>query len=333
MKSFLKKFIVLITSFCLLISITACGGQKPDEAVKGFFDALSKNDLKTAATFLNGSNKKLTYSNENQKKIIDKLLPKIQYKIISSTVSGDTAKVKVNITAPDLVKITSKMATDLLPTIMTTAMSGNVDEKKEEQLIEDYYIKSISAKNVTMVSNEVNLNLVKDANKKTWLIKSNDDLINAITGNLSKALNTLSQEASGSSQKEKTDPKLYQIGQQATYGRASITVEKVTKSDGNDIEKPKDGMEYVIVSIKEKNSGTDKNISYGQEYFKMQNSKGQISDATIVSVDNDTELQDGELVPGGEASGSLVFEEPKNDTGLVFMFVDDNTALLKFQIK
>lgn len=333
MKSFLKKFIGVITSFCLLISITACGSQKPDEAVKGFFDALNKNDLKTAATFLNSNTKKLSYDNENQKKIVEKLFPKVKYKIISSTVSGNTAKVKANITAPDLVKITSKMATDLLPTIFTAAMGGNVDEKKETKMIEDYYIKSLSAKNVTMTSNEVNIQLVKDSNKKTWLIKSSDDLVNAISGNLSKAVDTLSQKTSSSSQKEKTDPKLYQIGQQATYERASITVEKVIKSDGNDFEKPKDGMEYVIVSIKEKNSGTDKNISYGSDCFKMQNSKGQITDSTFVSIDQNTELKSGELVPGGEVSGSLVFEEPKNDTGLVFMFADDNTALLKFQIK
>lgn len=333
MKSFFKKFIGLITSFCLLMSITACGGQKPDEAVKGFFDALNKNDIKTAATFLNSNNKKISYDNDTQKKIVGKLLPKIQYKIISSTVSGNTAKVKTKITAPDLVKVTSKMTTDLLPTIFAAAMSGNVDEKKEDKLIEDYYIKSLSAKNVTMTSNDVNIELVKDANKKTWLIKSSDDLVNAITGNLSKALKTLSQKTSSGSQKEKVDSKLYQIGQQATYERASITVEKVTKSNGNDIEKPKDGMEYVIVSIKEKNSGTDKNIRYGQDCFKMKNSKGQISNSTFVSIDKDTDLQDGELVPGGEVSGSLVFEEPKNDTGLVFMFTEDNTALLKFQIK
>jgi len=201
MKSFLKKFIGLIACFCLLMSITACGGQKPDEAVKGFFDALNKNDIKTSATFLNSNNKKLSYDNEDQKKIVEKLFPKIQYKIISSTVSGDTANVKAKITAPDLVKITNKMATDLLPTMFTDAMNGNVDEKKEEKLMEDYYIKSLSAKNVTMTSNEVNIKLVKDANKKTWLIKSSDDLVNAVTGNLEKAVDTLSEKTSNSSQK------------------------------------------------------------------------------------------------------------------------------------
>lgn len=201
MKSFLKKFIGLVACFCLLISITACGVQKPDEAVKGFFDALNKNDLKTAATFLSSNNKKFSYDNESQKKIVEKLFPKIKYKIISSTVSGNTAKVKANITAPDLVKITGKMINDLLPTLFTDNMSGNVDEKKENKLIEDYYIKSLSAKDVTMTSNEVNIELVKDSNKKTWLIKSSDDLLNAITGNLSKAVDNLSQKTSGSSQK------------------------------------------------------------------------------------------------------------------------------------
>lgn len=201
MKSFLKKFIGIITSFCLLISITACGGQKPDEAVKGFFDALNKNDIKTAATFLNSNNKKLSYDNQDQKKIVEKLFSRIKYKIISSTVSGNTAKVKTSITAPDLVKVTNKMTNELLPTIFEDAMKGNVDEKKEEKLIEDYYIKSISSKNVSMTSNVVNIELVKDTNKKEWRIKSSDNLVNGITGNLSKAVDTLSQKTSGGSQK------------------------------------------------------------------------------------------------------------------------------------
>lgn len=201
MKSFLKKFIGLLTLFCLLISITACGGQKPDEAVKGFFDALNKNDLKTAAAFFNSNDKKLSYDNEDGSKIIKKVFPKIRYKIISSTISGNTAKVKTSITAPDLVKITNKMANDTMPTIFEDAMSGNADEKKEKKLIEDYYIKSLSAKNVAMTSNEVNIELVKDDNKKEWRIKSSDALVNAITGNLSKAVDALSQKTSSDSGK------------------------------------------------------------------------------------------------------------------------------------
>lgn len=201
MKLFLKKFIGLMTCFCLLMSITACGGQKPDEAVKGFFNALNKNDFKTVATFLNNNSKKLSNDNEDGSKIIKKIFPKVKYKIISSTISGNTAKVKASITAPDLVKITNKMANDTMPTIFEDAMSGNVDENKEKKLVEDYYIKSLSAKNVAMTSNEVNIELVKDANKKEWRIKSNDALANAITGNLEKAADALSQKTSSDSGK------------------------------------------------------------------------------------------------------------------------------------
>ncbi|URZ07512.1 hypothetical protein CLROS_028500 [Clostridium felsineum] len=58
-----------------------------------WFDALRKNDIKTASTYLNTSDKKISYSNKNERKIVEEILPKLKYKIISSTVSGDTAKI------------------------------------------------------------------------------------------------------------------------------------------------------------------------------------------------------------------------------------------------
>lgn len=65
----------------------------------------------------------------------------------------------------------------------------------------------------------------------------------------------------------------------------------------------------------------------------MQNSKGQIIDTSFTTIDQNTALHDGSLVPNGEIEGTLVFEEPKDDSNLTFMFVEDQQPLLKFQIK
>ncbi|WP_370659637.1 hypothetical protein [Clostridium tyrobutyricum] len=45
----------------------------------------------------------------------------------------------------------------------------------------------------------------------------------------------------------------------------------------------------------------------------MQNSKGQIEDETFSNVNEDTALKSGELAPGGEVEGTVVFEEIVGD--------------------
>lgn len=78
-------------------------------------------------------------------------------------------------------------------------------------------------------------------------------------------------------------------------------------------------MEYVIVSIKIKNDSSEK-ISYNPFDFKIQNSKGQITDTVFTTIDSKTALSSGELATGGEIEGTVTFEQPKGDTGLVLIY-------------
>jgi hypothetical protein len=68
-----------------------------------------------------------------------------------------------------------------------------------------------------------------------------------------------------------------------------------------------------------KNSGTSE-ISYNPYDFKMQNSKGQITDGTFSMVNTDTQLASGELATNGAITGTLIFEQPKSDNGLILKY-------------
>lgn len=98
-----------------------------------------------------------------------------------------------------------------------------------------------------------------------------------------------------------------------------LTVTKVEKSAGGDFDKPKDGHEYVIVTVEINNAG-DENISYNPFDFKMSNSQGQIVDQAFTTVDTNTALQSGELAPGGKVSGTIAFEQPAGDTNLQLQY-------------
>ena len=108
------------------------------------------------------------------------------------------------------------------------------------------------------------------------------------------------------------------IGDTVKLGDHQVTVTGVEKSAGTDMDKPKDGHEYVIVSVKVENVG-NKNISYNPFHFKMSNSQGQIVDKALTIVDSETALSSGELAPGGSVSGTIAFEQPTGETlSLIF---------------
>lgn len=157
-------------------------------------------------------------------------------------------------------------------------------------------------------------------------------------GKSNSSKSSSSKSTSGESTIQSKDSKaqtkeFYNVGEAAKAKDVQITAEKISKSAGSEFDKPKDGMEFVIVTVKIKNCGNSK-ISYNPLYFKMQNSKGQISDCTY-SVNSNTELQSGDLAAGGEVEGSITFEEPTGDKKLILQYQDDafsNDVKLQFKL-
>ena len=124
----------------------------------------------------------------------------------------------------------------------------------------------------------------------------------------------------------------YNQGEEAILGDGAITVTKVERSQGSEYDKPASGKEYVIVHVKIENKGND-NLSYNPYYFKMQNSQGQQENTTFTTIDQDTALNSGELIPGGTVEGTLVFEETIGDTGLILIYNDNVWSSQELKIK
>lgn len=136
-----------------------------------------------------------------------------------------------------------------------------------------------------------------------------------------KTAEKVSETTSQSSKKEDTN-KVFNKGDTVKYGDCQLTVTKVEKSQGEDYHKAKSGKEFVIVTVKIKNTGK-KTLDYNPLYFQMQNSKGQLDNVTYITINQDTELESGKLTSGGEVEGSVVFEEPKDDEKLVLQYQDN----------
>ena len=169
--------------------------------------------------------------------------------------------------------------------------------------------------------------------KKWWFWLLIIIVIVGIAGAGSNNNNTTTQTSSSSTtsttQNEKTE---YNQGEEAMLGKGAITVTKVEKSQGTQWDKPKSGKEFVIVYLTIENKGNS-NLSYNPFYFKMQNSQGQQESMTFTTVDQDTSLQSGELIPGGKVSGTIAFEQPKGDSGLILIYNDSIWSSKELKIK
>lgn len=141
--------------------------------------------------------------------------------------------------------------------------------------------------------------------------------------------NTSSSLTENKKQSEKTE---YNKGEEAILGNGAITVTDVQISQGTQYDKPKSGKEFVIVSVTIENKG-DKNLYYNPYYFKMQNSQGQQEDIAFTTVNNDNSLQSGELIPGGKVSGTIAFEQPIGDAGLVLIYSNNLWSSKELKIK
>lgn len=115
----------------------------------------------------------------------------------------------------------------------------------------------------------------------------------------------------------------FNLNETAVFENVHYTVTDVEYSNGNEWDSPAEGKEYVIVTLKIENK-SDSKISYNTYDWKILNSQGQEDDETIAIINSDTSLDSGDLAPGGTKTGTLIYEEPKNESSLKLLYYSNS---------
>lgn len=123
-------------------------------------------------------------------------------------------------------------------------------------------------------------------------------------------------ESNGSSQiqnseKKKEEKTEFKVGDIIAFDGKELTVEKVDRNwnSGNAYMKPKDGKEYVKVSVKIENK-SETEMKYNVFEFKAEDSNGAAESADWQTYSLPDSLGSGDLAKGGKKSGSMIFEVP-----------------------
>lgn len=109
----------------------------------------------------------------------------------------------------------------------------------------------------------------------------------------------------------------FMVGEAIQMTDYVLTVNEVTTTPSKGYSTPKTGNEYVMINVTIQNQ-SDKEVSYNPFDFKIQDSNGNQTQSTFVSLDD--QLNSGSLAAGGKVTGSLAFEAPKGDESLLLIY-------------
>ena len=118
-----------------------------------------------------------------------------------------------------------------------------------------------------------------------------------------------------------TTEKIFGMGDLISYNGVDYKVMKVETSEGNNYKSPKEGNQFLIVTVYMKNNSPDK-IQYNYKNWTMSNSSGAEEKRIFTSINVDTALYSGDLVIGGIKTGSMLFEQPIKDPKLRMNFYE-----------
>lgn len=138
-----------------------------------------------------------------------------------------------------------------------------------------------------------------------------------------KSSDTSSSESTTSSSKSSTDTdenKEYKVGDTVSVSDTEITVTDVKRNYSAKYGTPSDGQEFVKVTLKFKNT-SNKTISTVGSGFKLQDGNGVVETSSFKGSSGlDDRFDYSEVASNGTKTGSLVFEVPKGDNNLTFIY-------------
>jgi hypothetical protein len=113
----------------------------------------------------------------------------------------------------------------------------------------------------------------------------------------------------------------YKVGQTATVGSMSMTLNSVKTTQGGPYDNLKAGDTFLIVDVTVKNgTGSPKNVSSGVD-FKLNDSTGQSYTETVIT--GETPPDDTALRDGAKLRGQLTYQVPKSMKQFTFTYQPD----------
>ena len=162
---------------------------------------------------------------------------------------------------------------------------------------------------LTVFSKDTTQEILDAEQIKIGLVAVENDASTKFRGE--KNVDAKKQNLDADSIEKKEEKTEFNVGDIIAFDGKELTVEKVERNwnSGNSYLKPKDGKEYVKVSVKIENK-SETEMNYNVFEFKAEDSNGAAESADGQTYSLPDSLGSGDLVKGGKKSGSMIFEVP-----------------------
>ena len=186
----MKKILAAVLVLIMTVSMCACGGPTPSDAVTTYLDAFKAQDAETMATVYGGENDLMEDEVEYTAEVYNKILD-FDYNIVNEKIDEDKATVDVEITTYDMGTAFDAIAEDVVVLIFSAAFDGTTEEEVTQKMGEmlNTEIEKLDGKEYKGTCT-INLTKVDD----TWVIDEFDDdseFYRAIMGGLVESMEDL----------------------------------------------------------------------------------------------------------------------------------------------
>ena len=205
-KVFRAVTIVCAVAFSISTLVTGCAKKvmSPEKVIQTYFSELKAGEVTKAAdlviamdsgTSSDSSSSSTAESDTMYKAMFSKIDAKAEGK---AKISGNTASVKVKITAPDMKKIMTNEISKMFSEALSNAFSDSStsSEDTNSQMTADV-TKELSQADVALTSTEMDVQLKKQNGQ--WKIEGTKNFEDAVTGGLYSFSESLSGDTSSSS--------------------------------------------------------------------------------------------------------------------------------------
>lgn len=316
--------------------------KKEDNKLKLFFDKLFKKDKKKANTKksskVSAKNNKKSKNVKSKNKTKKSVKSESKFAVLLEKLFGNKKKknkkknTKKNVKTPIKKDVKVKEAK---PSVKEEKQDEVVNVEKEKFSIKGSFSKvknALSSENIFSDDSVVEENepLKDDSNYKKKLIVAIiivASIVALFVGCVivvsSHFNNNYDYEVSSDSKNNK-----FNIGDKILYKGIIYQIKSAYAVDGTDYKKPKEGNQFILVNISMENDDKKK-VPYSYKNWKMSNSKNEESSRIFTPVNASTALYSGTLVIGSTKSGSLVFEQPKDDEKLELRFYEFENKMVE----
>lgn len=197
MKKLTKGIAILMAALILMLSLTGCGEVKnAEKTMSGLVLALKEGNLEEAEKYMNitelVNTASLDQKSEEVYEMLGYIFKNLEHKVISSEkIDKGNVNLKVEITATNMEPVLADFIASYLQYAFANALSSDKSEEELSAKAMEIFKETISKEGLETVTNEVVVRVEKT--EEGWKVKSTDELVNALTGNLIKAIEGMSK--------------------------------------------------------------------------------------------------------------------------------------------